>query len=311
MIEKRKAVLEFLRDITLLAAYSIFLISFIQPFLAFGFVSPSSDPFGMPRIIRSLWYVECWSYHGVYVEMNSLNLAKSFTDYWLNNCRSFPMISLIPDVLIVLFLVQISTLTLGLVSFYPGKRRAAIFPFLLSMVTTLLMIQADNTLATYHPQNFVSLGGGYWFTYPSTFMFLISITLSFHLHSNSRPKKESIKNMIRYWKKHRLDAVFITISMIAAAYAISQVTATLLDPMFHSLILEGRTPLGATVVPYNNPSLRWRNDFDMLRVISTEPISLSNWLGLFSPILIILPTLSMVHIRHVLWKKNTESTAGQ
>ncbi len=308
MIENRKAALAFLRDVTLLAACLIFLISFIQPFLVFGFISPSPDPFGTPRIVRSLWYVVCWSYHGVCVEMDNSSLAKSFTDYWLNNGRGFPLISIIPDVLTVLFLVQVSTLTLGLVSFYPGKRRAAIFPFLLSIVATLLMIQAYNTLAAYHPQNFVSLGGGYWFTYPSTFMFLISITLSFHLHGNSRPRKESIKNVIRYWKKHRLDAVFITISMIAAVYAISQVTATLLDPMFHSMILEGRTPLGATIVPYNDPWLQWRNDFDTFQVISTEPTSLSNWLGLFSPIMIILPTLGLVYIRYVLSKKNTEST---
>jgi len=305
MIKNRKVVLAFLRDFTLLAACFIFLLSFIQPFLAFGFISPSPDPFGTPRVVRSFWYVACWSYHGEFVEMGNSSVAKSFADYWLNTGR-FPMISVIPDILTILFLVQVSTLTLGLVSFYPGKRRAAILPFVLSIATTLLMIQADNTVAEY-PGLFISLGGGYCFTYASTFMFLISTTLSFHLHSNSRTKKESLENMMRYWKKHRLDAVFITISMIIAAYVISQVTATLIDPMFHLLILQGRTPRGATIVPYNNPPPRWRNDLDTLVLISTEPMSLSNWVGLFSPALIIVPTLCTVYIRYILWKKNAES----
>jgi hypothetical protein len=242
--------------------------------------------------------------------MDNSSVAKSFTDYWLNS-GNFPQISIIPDILTVLFLVQVSTLALGLVSFYPRKRRTAIFPFLLSMVTTLLMIQADNTIKDYHPELLISLGAGYWFTYPSTFMFLISITLSLHLHGNSKSMKESFENIMRYWKKHRLDPVFITISMIIAAYAISQVTATLLDPMFHLLILQGRTPLGATILPYTNPPPRSRNDFDTFQIISTEPTSLSNWVGLFSPVLIILPTLCITYVRYILWKKNAESNPDQ
>jgi hypothetical protein len=108
-----------------------------------------------------------------------------------------------------------------------------------------------------------------------------------------------------YWKEHVLDAVFVTAMAFLTIYACYNILLTSFDPSFWSYVRNGYVPEGATIVPYSNPQARAHDYSDEPHLVKPEPMSVWNWAGLFSPIIVPLVAFGMEYIRYRRWKEST------
>jgi hypothetical protein len=161
----------FLSDYLSLCACCIFFVSTLNPFLT------SSYYFSRLGFMVGDFTVTYWSYKAFLGIEGEVFL----NNYWFNNADMALTDSLgISWILVGIFLLQILTLTSGIISLLK-TRDIRIIPFASSTIAALLMIQV------YARASGVGLGliiyePGYWLTYPSLFLFLAA--LIFHLHSN-------------------------------------------------------------------------------------------------------------------------------
>lgn len=103
----------------------------------------------------------------------------------------------------------------------------------------------------------------------------------------------------RYWRCHLLDAVLMTVFLAVTFYLGFLVATALADPSIrHNVFLHGEIPKGATIIPYNNPM-----SYPGVHLIETEPMSLWNWLCLFSPVIIPSTAIGFAVLRYGQWKK--------
>lgn len=80
--------------------------------------------------------------------------------------------------LITMFLTQISTLVLGLLSLFLRKKELRIIPLISSGIAVILMIRIYMELTATLISS-IKYEAGYWLIYPSTFLFLFAFILSF------------------------------------------------------------------------------------------------------------------------------------
>jgi len=87
-------------------------------------------------------------------------------------------------------------------------------------------------------------------------------------------------------------------------YLSSLVATALADPsIWHNIFIHGEIPEGATIIPYNNPQ-NWPDP----HLISTEPMSLWNWLCLLSPVITPSTAIGLETLRYVQWKKSSRTS---
>lgn len=106
-----------------------------------------------------------------------------FIDYWSNNYYGYLLISGFPWIFVSMFLAQIIALVAGTVSVFVNRRAFAAAPAVLCPTVVILMIYSTlglegNLWNSYKP--------GYWLTYPSIPMFLLSFILSLAIKRNSK-----------------------------------------------------------------------------------------------------------------------------
>jgi hypothetical protein len=159
---------KFLSDSLLLCACCIFLVSTLNPFIISNYYF---SRWGQMPVIRNFTVVY-WSY-----KASSGNGDEVFLNsYWFNNADPALTNYLgISWFLVIIFLLQILTLTSGIFSLLK-TRKIRIIPVVSSVIVLLLMIQV------YVKASGVGLGLktynlGYWLTYPSILLFLLSFTI--------------------------------------------------------------------------------------------------------------------------------------
>lgn len=164
----------FLSDTILVSTCCLLLISMVEPFLT-------------TNLVRSTWRnlpvitnvsVTYWSYKAI-VSVGNYHELLIFNNYWFNQNEDAPIV--IRDILIFLitmFLTQISTLVLGLLSLFLGKKELRIIPLISSGIAVILMIRIYMELTATLISS-IKYEAGYWLIYPSTFLFLFAFILSF------------------------------------------------------------------------------------------------------------------------------------
>jgi hypothetical protein len=83
----------------------------------------------------------------------------------------------IPMFLITMFLTQVFTLVLGLLSLFFKKKKLRIIPFVSSAIVTVLMVRTYVETSASHISS-VKYEPGYWLAYPSMLFFIIAFILS-------------------------------------------------------------------------------------------------------------------------------------
>ena len=109
--------------------------------------------------------------------------------------------------------------------------------------------------------------------------------------------------MRRHWRNHLLDAALIILSLLATLYTGSQVAAVWSDLSFRDYALHGQIPAGATNIPYHNPWNRFHPD---LVIVLSEPMTIWDWLSLFSPVIIPCTAIGLEILRYHQWKKTSK-----
>lgn len=88
-----------------------------------------------------------------------------------------------------MFLVQILTIALGLLSLSFRKEWMALIPFVSSATVMMLMVSVYNELARWFPQRDYEMG--YWLVYPSMLLFLLAFITSLVARKTTTDTKES------------------------------------------------------------------------------------------------------------------------
>jgi len=155
-------------------ACGLFLVSTLLPFLTAPFYS----------IVREVEYITThWSFMAT-ISYRVLGVEKEthvflFSDYWLAYRRlgGPPQVNLgIPWVFISIFLMQILTLGFGFASVFWNVKKIRFLPLLTSLFVLSLMVLA-NIRAQDLTYGLTRYEPGYWFVYPSMFLFLSAFVL--------------------------------------------------------------------------------------------------------------------------------------
>jgi hypothetical protein len=172
MVKKEHGkIVRFFSDTMLVCACFLFALSIFEPFMLSNYVL--SRWYQSPTITSV--HVTCWSYRATVVPNTQMRLL--FNDYWFNQNKNVPIVFLdMPWLLIALFLTQVLTIILGLLSFVSRRETRAI-PFILSIIAFVLMIQTSAE-ANMFRSSFVQYDLGYWLVYPSMFMFYFALITS-------------------------------------------------------------------------------------------------------------------------------------
>lgn len=182
---------DFSSDLLLLSACLIFLFTFLEPFLTVPYLFPR---LGQMPVIRS-FTVTYWSYKAIID--NSAGTQVLIGNYWFGDAdaalTSFLGISW---VLATMFLLQIFTLIVGLISLLKIKK-ARFIPFVSSLAVMSLMIYVfaqtskwTSGIARYEP--------GYLLTYLSIFLFFCAFMLSLaNKHSNVRTRTQDKTHTVK------------------------------------------------------------------------------------------------------------------
>ncbi len=287
MTMRKGSFCRFSSDLVLILACSLFFASVIEPFMVFSYVPPRSS--GMPQP----YSISFWSFQDYYFNSNGPGGVAAFNDYW------FVSLYGAWDLFIFIFILQSATVLFGVFSFFPNKRKLAVVSSILSVMPALPMILAYNLFSTRASDYFNWFGLGYWFIYPSAFMFLLSPALKYAAMNESE-KKSIREGMKLYWKHHLPDVVFIGAGFLLMLYTTSQVALALSNWIFHDYLLHGELPRGATVVPYHNP---WNVFHTDLIIVPPQSMSAWDWLGLFSPLVIPSAIIVLECARYYLWRR--------
>jgi hypothetical protein len=106
-----------------------------------------------------------------------------------------------------------------------------------------------------------------------------------------------------YWKEHPIDVILTIAGILLGIYPSSQVIVALSDPLVRSYIVYGYLPTGTTIVPFNDPQRYFSEE---PHLVKGEPISLLNWVDLFSPFIAFGLTTSIEYVRYNRWKKSIQ-----
>jgi hypothetical protein len=287
MTMRKEILYRFSSDLVLLLACSLFFASVIEPFMVFSYVPPR--PSGMSQPYSTSY----WSFRDYSQPSEGQGVAKLFNDYW------FGTLYWTWDLFIFIFALQSATVLFGVLSFFPKERKLAVVSSILSVMPAFPMILAYDLFSRPWPSFLNSFGPGYWFIYPSAFMFLLSPALKYAAMNESE-KRSILEGMKLYWKHHVPDIVFIGAGFLLILYTASQVALALSDWIFHDYLLHGELPRGATVVPYHNP---WNVFHTDLIIVPPQSMSAWDWLGLFSPLVIPSAIIVLECARYYLWRR--------
>lgn len=124
------------------------------------------------------WSTYYWSYKADEHSVNALSQLRVsqfwFSDYWLKN---YEFVFDVQSILLPMFLVQLLTLALGLVSIRFDGRNLLLPPFLLSLVVAALMTYAGERISGDILAISTEYQVGYYLVYPSLAMFLFAFLL--------------------------------------------------------------------------------------------------------------------------------------
>lgn len=158
----------FLSDALILSAFCLVVISVVEPFLTTEMILSSWGEYQMITKVS----VSYWSYK-VVIDPGHQQLF--FNDFWFSHFP-FPTVQAqISNAFIPLFLAQVLTLAAGLLSLTVKSIGIRIVPFLSSITVTVLM---NHTCSAAVPHFLLIYQPGYWFMYPSIFLFLCAFGLS-------------------------------------------------------------------------------------------------------------------------------------
>lgn len=171
MLKQDNRFFDFSSDFLLLSACIIFLFTFLEPFMT---VSYLFSRWGQMPVIRS-FTVTYWSYKAIID--NSAGTQVLIGNYWFGNADAALTKFLgVSWILVAIFLLQVFTLIIGLISLLKFKK-ARFIPFVSSLAVMSLMIyvfaQASKWtlgIARYEP--------GYLLMYLSIFLFFYAFILS-------------------------------------------------------------------------------------------------------------------------------------
>jgi hypothetical protein len=169
--EKHGRSMKFLSDILLLSACCLFIISVFQPFLVGYsgiFVSGQKPP--QPVIYPPTYHY--WSFQEQDFRFGT-NKTYAFSRYWfVHDQKLLAQFTQAPKLLLDMFVVQILTIALGLLSLSFRKEWMALIPFVSSAIVILLMVSVYNELARWFSQRDYEMG--YWLVFPSMLLFLVA-----------------------------------------------------------------------------------------------------------------------------------------
>lgn len=125
------------------------------------------------------WSTYYWSYkadeHSV-TALSQLRVSQFwFSDYWLEN---YEFVFDVQSILLPMFLVQLLTLALGLVSIRFERRNLLLPPFLLSLVVAALMTYAGERISGDTLAISTEYQVGYYLVYPAIATFLSAFLLN-------------------------------------------------------------------------------------------------------------------------------------
>lgn len=186
--EKHGRPIRFLSDVLLLSACCLFLISVEEPFMigySTVFVSGQEQP---QHVIYPPTY-HYWSFQEQDFRFG-INKTYAFSRYWFNHDYELAIqLTQAPKLLLAMFLVQILTIALGLLSLSFRKEWMALIPFVSSATVMMLMVSVYNELARWFPQRDYEMG--YWLVYPSMLLFLLAFITSLVARKTTTDTKES------------------------------------------------------------------------------------------------------------------------
>lgn len=169
----------FLSDSLLFCACCVFPVSILNPFLTVNYYFSS---WGYMPVIRN-FTITYWSYMASFPSTEYIALLGG---YWFNDFDpALARFLGVSWILVAMFLLQILTLTSGILSLLKA-RKMRIISFVSSAITVLLMIQV-----------YARIGGvslkiyqlGYWFAYPSIFLFLSALIFDLYSDKEKTPHK--------------------------------------------------------------------------------------------------------------------------
>jgi hypothetical protein len=146
----------------------------------------------LPEYEKTFYSVDYWSFKVQYMYSHPGRLGIGFAEYWFYQPGFYEFVPgpRLSSVLLLVFVAQVFTLGTGIVSIFVRKRVLALAPVILSLEVALLMVfvnfvlfESNSSVDTYQT--------GYWLTYLSMFLFLLSSILNLVL--NRRKKTESKK----------------------------------------------------------------------------------------------------------------------
>jgi hypothetical protein len=178
-------------DALLLSACCLFLISVVEPFLSLNMILPTWYQLQVETKIS----VSYWSYKAV-VNVGNYHERLFFNDYWFTNIENFPIVPIVAmDIrmfLIIMFATQILTIALGSLSLGLKKEKTRLISFVLSSIPTFLMYKTYTELDG--GLHFIKYANGYWLTYPSMILFLLSFTMSLMSHRKRSASFQELKS---------------------------------------------------------------------------------------------------------------------
>jgi hypothetical protein len=173
--ENHSRFIRFLSDALLLSACCLFLISVVEPFMTSNLILPRWHQLPVEARVS----VTYWSYKAI-INLNNLYYHEQllFNDYWFSQNEGVPIVFMgIPMFLITMFLTQVFTLVLGLLSLFFKKKKLRIIPFVSSAIVTVLTVRTYVETSASHISS-VKYEPGYWLAYPSMLFFIIAFILS-------------------------------------------------------------------------------------------------------------------------------------
>jgi len=166
-IRRHSRSIRLLSDVLLLFACCLFLVSVVEPFLTSSRLVSS---WGQTPVVTGV-NVDYWSYKA-YVMNDQETLV--FSNYWSTHYEYIPFfMTRIPIFLIVVFIMQILTIAVGVLSLGLRRGETRLISFVSSAIVISLMFFIHNELARYARINY---DFGYWLTYPSMLLFLLAFT---------------------------------------------------------------------------------------------------------------------------------------
>jgi hypothetical protein len=190
--ERRGRLIRFLSDVLVLFAFCLFVASVGNPFLknpaeyiGCGSIQGSPNPHGCVYLPAYYWSFQVFH--------NATNNMVQFSSYWFGSFADLPTFrAQVPTLLIVMFLMQILTVAVGLLSLGLRKMWIRLVPLVSSAPVVLLMVSVYNELAKWFSYG-LDYEIGYWLVYPSMLLFLLAFITSL-VARKEKPKSSSMSH---------------------------------------------------------------------------------------------------------------------